>query len=151
MLTKEAVATGVQSTTRYRKAGINKKPCKSRTPQQRRQLAGAKGGRAARRAAILKSKQQQAAQTDAQTPLQGSENGFLDDTSDMMSTAIPEYRQFARQSSPPSLTEAASYVVFDDEYPLFGAEGLQLTQMNEEDDFNFDRLESSVNRESSLS
>jgi hypothetical protein len=58
ILTEDAVRHGVQSTTRYRKHGSNKKTNRTRTPAPLRQRSGAKGGRAARRAARLRREEQ---------------------------------------------------------------------------------------------
>ncbi|OAX85279.1 hypothetical protein ACJ72_00341 [Emergomyces africanus] len=49
VLTKEALQNGVQSTTRYRKLGTQKKPPKSDHPAPQRQRSGAKGGKAAKK------------------------------------------------------------------------------------------------------
>lgn len=54
VLTEHAKKYGVQSTTRYRKTGAAKKGAPNRTPAIQRQRSGAKGGKAARRAARLK-------------------------------------------------------------------------------------------------
>jgi len=54
VLTEHATKHGVQSTTRYRKTGTSKKAVSNRIPAIQRQRSGAKGGRAARRAARLK-------------------------------------------------------------------------------------------------
>ena len=54
VLTEYAIKHGVQSTTRYRKTGTAKKGVSNRVPAIQRQQSGAKGGRAARRAARLK-------------------------------------------------------------------------------------------------
>ena len=54
VLTENAIKNGVQSTTRYRKTGSGKKAPGSRTPAPLRQRSGARGGRAARRAAKLR-------------------------------------------------------------------------------------------------
>ncbi|KAK2733400.1 hypothetical protein FQN57_002140 [Myotisia sp. PD_48] len=51
VLTSKAIAQGVQSTTRYRKPGVHKKTPKSEHPAPQRQRSGAKGGRAAKKAA----------------------------------------------------------------------------------------------------
>jgi hypothetical protein len=58
ILTADAIRHGVQSTTRYRKHGSNKKTNRTRTPAPLRQRSGAKGGRAARRAARLRREEQ---------------------------------------------------------------------------------------------
>ncbi|EEP76927.1 predicted protein [Uncinocarpus reesii 1704] len=61
VLTKHAVKHGVQSTTRYRKMpGIHKKTTKSEHPAPQRQRSGAKGGRAARKAARFRRALQEA-------------------------------------------------------------------------------------------
>ena len=57
-LTQEALRHGVQSTTRYRKTGGVRKTGMSGSPDFRRQRSGAKGGRAARRAARLRRLEQ---------------------------------------------------------------------------------------------
>jgi len=54
VLTEHAIKHGVQSTTRYRKTATAKKGVSNRAPAIQRQRSGAKGGRAARRAARLK-------------------------------------------------------------------------------------------------
>lgn len=54
ILTADALKHGVQSTTRYRKSGPAKKGGGSKGPAIQRQRSGAKGGRAARRAAHLR-------------------------------------------------------------------------------------------------
>ncbi|KAL6253084.1 hypothetical protein RBB50_000804 [Rhinocladiella similis] len=51
ILTDDAIKNGVQSTTRYRKAGGGKRHNGHRAPAVQRQRSGAKGGRAASRAA----------------------------------------------------------------------------------------------------
>ena len=58
ILTEDAIRHGVQSTTRYRKHGSNKKTNRARIPALLRQRSGAKGGRAARRAAKLRREEQ---------------------------------------------------------------------------------------------
>ena len=45
---------GVKSTTRYRKHNFNKKICKPESPAPQRQRSGAKGGKAARKAAKVR-------------------------------------------------------------------------------------------------
>ena len=54
MLESSAVNEGVKSTTRYRKSAPNKKIGKSENPAPQRQRSGAKGGKAARKAAKLR-------------------------------------------------------------------------------------------------
>lgn len=54
VLTDHALQHGVQSTTRFRRATGSKKAAVNKTPAIQRQQSGAKGGRAARRAAKLK-------------------------------------------------------------------------------------------------
>ncbi|OJD13028.1 hypothetical protein AJ78_06462 [Emergomyces pasteurianus Ep9510] len=49
VLTKEALQNGVQSTTRYRRAGTHRKCPKSEHPAPQRQKSGAKGGKAAKK------------------------------------------------------------------------------------------------------
>ncbi|KMQ41910.1 hypothetical protein A7C99_0882 [Trichophyton rubrum] len=51
VLTERAIRHGVQSTTRYRKPGVHKKSQKSDHPAPQRQKSGARGGRAAKKAA----------------------------------------------------------------------------------------------------
>lgn len=51
ILTEDAIKNGVQSTTRYRKIGGGKRGPGHRVPAIQRQRSGAKGGRAASRAA----------------------------------------------------------------------------------------------------
>ena len=58
VLTEYAKQYGVQSTTRYRKNGTSKKASANRVPAVQRQRSGAKGGRAARRAARLKRQEE---------------------------------------------------------------------------------------------
>jgi hypothetical protein len=58
----------VQSTTRYRKHGSNKKTNRARVPAPLRQRSGAKGGRAARRAAKLRREEQLSRQSSALVP-----------------------------------------------------------------------------------
>jgi hypothetical protein len=58
VLTENAIKDGVQSTTRYRKTGSGKKTHTSRAPAPLRQRSGARGGRAARRAAKLRRNEQ---------------------------------------------------------------------------------------------
>src|SRR5436190_24148529 len=58
VLTENAIKGGVQSTTRYRKTGSGKKSHNSGTPAPLRQRSGARGGRAARRAAKLRRNEQ---------------------------------------------------------------------------------------------
>ncbi|PGH17963.1 hypothetical protein AJ79_00862 [Helicocarpus griseus UAMH5409] len=59
VLTKDALEHGVQSTTRYRKPGAHKKSPKSKHPAPQRQRSGAKGGRAAKKAAKMRRVQQE--------------------------------------------------------------------------------------------
>ncbi|KAK2806848.1 hypothetical protein FQN51_005648 [Onygenales sp. PD_10] len=66
VLTEDAIRKGVQSTTRYRKPGIHKKSSKSEHPAPQRQRSGAKGGKAAKKAAKLKRE------------LQGPQKGTVD-------------------------------------------------------------------------
>jgi len=54
VLEPSAVNEGVKSTTRYRKSAPNKKIGKSENPAPQRQRSGAKGGKAARKAAKLR-------------------------------------------------------------------------------------------------
>ncbi len=54
VLEPSAVNEGVKSTTRYRKSPPNKKIGKSENPAPQRQRSGAKGGKAARKAAKLR-------------------------------------------------------------------------------------------------
>lgn len=54
VLTEHAIRNGVQSTTRYRKHNPCKKGMGSKAPAIQRQRSGARGGRAARRAKLLK-------------------------------------------------------------------------------------------------
>ena len=65
ILTEDAIRHGVQSTTRYRKHGSNKKTNRARIPAPLRQRSGAKGGRAARRAAKLRREEQLSRQSSA--------------------------------------------------------------------------------------
>lgn len=58
-LTEEAIKSGVQSTTRYRKQGNHKKSMKSEHPAPQRQRSGAKGGRAAKIAARMRRAKQE--------------------------------------------------------------------------------------------
>ena len=64
ILTENAIRNGVQSTTRYRKHGSNKKTNRARIPAPLRQRSGAKGGRAARRAAKLRREEKQHRQSN---------------------------------------------------------------------------------------
>ena len=57
-LTQTALRHGVQSTTRYRKTGVARKSGLNSSPDLQRQRSGAKGGRAARRAARLRRLEQ---------------------------------------------------------------------------------------------
>lgn len=54
VLTEEAIKHGVQSTTRFRKNNSSKKSASNKVPALQRQRSGARGGRAAKRAAQLK-------------------------------------------------------------------------------------------------
>lgn len=54
VLEESALVEGVKSTTRYRKHNPNKKVGKSETPAPQRQRSGAKGGKAARKAAKMR-------------------------------------------------------------------------------------------------
>lgn len=54
VLTEEAIKHGVQSTTRFRKNNTPKKSAGNKAPALQRQRSGARGGRAAKRAAQLK-------------------------------------------------------------------------------------------------
>ncbi|KAL9011371.1 MAG: hypothetical protein Q9173_003780 [Seirophora scorigena] len=54
VLEPTALVEGVKSTTRYRKPGSNKKNAKVRYPAPERQRSGAKGGKAARKAANIR-------------------------------------------------------------------------------------------------
>ena len=54
MLEESAYHEGVKSTTRYRKSGSNKKVSRARHPAPERQRSGAKGGKAARKAAKIR-------------------------------------------------------------------------------------------------
>ncbi|KAL9621424.1 MAG: hypothetical protein Q9160_004184 [Pyrenula sp. 1 TL-2023] len=66
VLTNKAIEHGVESTTRYRNKGNLKKSSRSRLPAPQRQKSGAKGGRAARRAA-----KQRQSEFDRSFPAQG--------------------------------------------------------------------------------
>jgi Forkhead domain len=68
ILTEDAIRHGVQSTTRYRKHGSNKKTNRTRIPAPLRQRSGAKGGRAARRAARLRREEQMSRQRSESLP-----------------------------------------------------------------------------------
>lgn len=54
VLTQKAIEKGVQSTTRYRKQGTTRKAGRSENPAPQRQRSGAKGGKAAKKAAKLR-------------------------------------------------------------------------------------------------
>ncbi|KAL8907783.1 MAG: hypothetical protein Q9207_001186 [Kuettlingeria erythrocarpa] len=54
VLEPSALVEGIKSTTRYRKPGSNKKSAKARQPAPERQRSGAKGGKAARKAAKMR-------------------------------------------------------------------------------------------------
>lgn len=68
ILTDDAVRHGVLSTTRYRKHSSNKKTSRTRSPAPLRQRSGAKGGRAARRAARLRRVEQMNRQGSESVP-----------------------------------------------------------------------------------
>lgn len=76
ILTDDAIKYGVQSTTRYRKHGSNKKTNRTRTPAPLRQRSGAKGGRAARRAAKLRREEQMNRQCSDPAPHNASPSEF---------------------------------------------------------------------------
>lgn len=76
VLTGHAIKHGVQSTTRYRKTGTTKKGVGSRIPAIQRQRSGAKGGRAARRAARLKRQEEGQRRTRTVLTENGSQISF---------------------------------------------------------------------------
>lgn len=130
VLTERAIVHGVESTTRYRKAGVNKKPDKSQAPQQRRQLAGAKGGRAARSAAMLKSRQQQGSRQDAYDyqPEEGS--GHLNGHGEPTTSPLPKYELPSPQNSPLHLAETARIPSLGDDPPFLQNDFLQLPSLD---------------------
>lgn len=77
VLTEEAVRHGVQSTTRYRKHGSNKKQNRAKIPAPLRQRSGAKGGRAARRAARLRREEQMHSQGSGSVTQTSRGSSFL--------------------------------------------------------------------------
>jgi len=56
VLANSALEEGVKSTTRYRKHNLHKKSCKTEHPAPQRQISGAKGGKAAKKSAMLAGK-----------------------------------------------------------------------------------------------
>ncbi|EFR03077.1 forkhead domain-containing protein [Nannizzia gypsea CBS 118893] len=64
VLTERAIRHGVQSTTRYRKPGVHKKSQKSDHPAPQRQKSGARGGRAAKKAAKYRRAMQESQRLD---------------------------------------------------------------------------------------
>ena len=56
VLADSALEEGVKSTTRYRKHNSNKKSCKTDHPAPQRQISGAKGGKAAKKSAMVAGK-----------------------------------------------------------------------------------------------
>ena len=53
VLADSALEEGVKSTTRYRKQNLHKKSCRTEHPAPQRQISGAKGGKAAKKSAML--------------------------------------------------------------------------------------------------
>ncbi|KAM5479295.1 hypothetical protein MaudMau93_007899 [Microsporum audouinii] len=74
VLTERAIRHGVQSTTRYRKPGVHKKSQKSDHPAPQRQKSGARGGRAAKKAAKYRRAIQESQRLD-----RNSQNAPLSD------------------------------------------------------------------------
>lgn len=70
ILTENAIRNGVQSTTRYRKNVSGKRVNNNRTPAPLRQRSGAKGGRAAKRAASLRKKEHPIHHDQLELPLE---------------------------------------------------------------------------------
>lgn len=85
VLADSALEEGVKSTTRYRKHNMGKKSCRTENPAPQRQASGAKGGKAAKKSAMLAGK------TAAARPKRSPRN----------SRAPPSY---AREFTPPVST-----------------------------------------------
>ena len=104
-LTREALMHGVQSTTRYRKTGGVRKTGLGGSPDYRRQRSGAKGGRAARRAARLRRlEQSHSSWTPIVTPEDAGSFNHLVHAVNYLADYPPNY-----DSSPPTPSENFPY------------------------------------------
>lgn len=106
-LSQDALQHGVQSTTRYRKGVGLRKPYLNGNPDSQRQKSGAKGGRAARRAARLRRLEQTTSDTWESTTV--SDN--LEPLNNLAHAAtVVESSSVARlPSDPPTPSETFSF------------------------------------------
>ena len=105
-LTDKALRNGVQSTTRYRKTGGARKSALNGRPDAQRARSGAKGGRAARRAARLRQIEQ-SPYLPWSAPVTPSELGSFDQLV-QAANAMNEFPR-PRSNSPPSPVEQEPY------------------------------------------
>jgi hypothetical protein len=103
-LTEDAAINGVQATTRYRKKDQIKRAPLSGSPDFRRQKSGAKGGRAAKRAARLRRVEQSRHGWGLDTM---SDTGTVD--SPIHAASFLSDHHVHHDSSPPTPTESLPY------------------------------------------
>ena len=97
---------GVQSTTRYRKTGGARKAGLGGSPDYRRQRSGAKGGRAARRAARLRRLEQS---SPYWAPVIHHDDAGPFNNLVHAANYLSDYSPHYDNSSPPTPSEAYSY------------------------------------------
>ncbi|WEW58911.1 hypothetical protein PRK78_004379 [Emydomyces testavorans] len=115
VLTERAVKHGVQSTTRYRKPGIHKKATKSEHPAPQRQRSGAKGGRAAKKAAKFRRALQEARRV-------GEQNCPSSHIQSESTNGIPSHTAYVEQEQSPSPANPDLNLLVGD-YDLSGLSG----------------------------
>jgi len=122
-LTDHAIKNGVQSTTRYRKNATSKKTSINRALDIQRQRSGAKGGRAARRAARLK--RQEDNQRPAKNIQTGTANPVLSSFNiSPVSNAQDQWSSYSYSPTTPSDDQflSSSYSLPQPSYYEFGME-----------------------------
>ncbi|KAK6368422.1 hypothetical protein LTR64_006576 [Lithohypha guttulata] len=107
VLTEHAKKYGVQSTTRYRKNGAAKKAAGNRLPAVQRQRSGAKGGRAARRAARLKR------QGEGMRPMHNTPSPYNQIRSPLPGTPHDEWSNYSYSPTTPAEDQfvGSSYIL----------------------------------------
>ena len=135
MLTEHAIKHGVQSTTRYRKNGTSKKGSSNKTPAIQRQRSGARGGRAARRAA--RAKRQEYAVQATRTQIDGYDSPTsYTHTPSPLSTSRDQWSTYGdspitpSEDSFPSISYSLPHRSYCDFDPI---QGLKAERMYDED------------------
>lgn len=98
VLANSALVEGVKSTTRYRKQNLHKRSCKTEHPAPQRQISGAKGGKAAKKSAMLAGKMP-GPKTKRSSRAGRTLSSYAKDTTTDPSrfSAFEEYRQHLRE------------------------------------------------------